>query len=50
MLAYHRVDRIIRTEEHYVVGLYVGEGKFELVVWMVFVENVLGIILLIEES
>ena len=45
----HRIDGIIGTEHHDVVGLHVGCHEVEPVVGMVLVEQVFRIVLLVEE-
>ena len=39
-----------RAEDHDVVAVDFGINKLQLVVWMVFVEYVVGIVVLVEES
>lgn len=48
--AYHGVDGIERAEHHHVVGAHVGVGEVELVVGVVFVENVLGAVVVAKEG
>ena len=43
------VNGIVGTEKHNVVGLYVGEGKLQSVVGMVFIKDVFRIVLFVEE-
>ena len=46
----HGIDRIEGPEHHHIIGLHIGIGKVELVVRMVFIEHIVGIIVLIEKS
>ena len=50
LLAHNGVDGIERTEEHHVVGVDLRALKVELVTVVVFVEHVLGIVLVVEKS
>ena len=44
------IDGIKGAEQDDVVGLYIGEDEVELVVGMVFIEKVLSIVLVVQES
>ena len=47
---YHGVDGIERAEKYDVIGLDIRIDKVELVVRMILVENVFGIVVIIEEG
>ena len=47
---YDGVHGVVRAEEHHVVGIHRGVGELQPVVRMVFIEEVLGIVVLVEEG
>ena len=47
---YYRVEGEERAEEHYVVGIYLGISKLQLVVGMVLVKDVVGIVVVVKKS
>ena len=48
--AYYGVDGKKRAEDHHVVGVHFGIHKIELIMGMIFVEQVFSVVLLVEES
>ena len=47
---YDGVDSIERTEHHYIVFVYFWIGKVELVVGMVFIEDIFRVVFVVEKS
>ena len=47
---HHGIDGKERAKEHDIVRVYLWINKFQLVVWVILVEDIVGIVVFVKES